>query len=111
MKKPNRIWTLLPLLMLLLPSCRSVQAADFTPVQMASAPNLKLMQHSGCQLSDQQSFKLQQGLSQIQSVFSRTLNHDDAGNPLTVQLFCDETDYRAYGSSTGSDTSSAATRS
>ncbi|PKL76414.1 MAG: hypothetical protein CVV27_10365 [Candidatus Melainabacteria bacterium HGW-Melainabacteria-1] len=107
MKIFRSIVKVLPVLLLLLPSCRGVQAADHTPVQLASASALRLYQHSGCQLSPDQSGKLQQGLSQIQSVYAQALGHaPDPGHPLTVQLFCSEASYRAYGKSTGSDASS-----
>lgn len=104
-------WKTLPALMLLLlPSCRSVQAADNTspPVQLASVDsNLNIHQHRGCKLSQDQAAKLQQALSQMQTVFTGTLQHQETSDqPFTVQLFCSEQDYRAYGQSTGSDASS-----
>jgi hypothetical protein len=109
-KRPTRLLNALPaLLLLILPSCRGVQAADNTPVQRAAVnSDLRITQHSGCQLSDDQSQKLQQGLSQIQSVYSDTLAPAKAAGkqPFTVQLFCSEPDYRAYGSATGADASS-----
>ena len=93
--------------MLLLPSCQSVQAADNSAVLLASSNSLRMYQHSGCQLNDTQSRKLQEGLSEIQGVYAHTLGYSESPTqPLTVQLFCTEQAFRAYGQSTGNDTSS-----
>ncbi len=109
--KKTSLWKTLPALMFLLPSCLSVQAADNNttpPVQLAAVDsNLHIHQHRGCQLSVDQSNKLQQGLSKIQNVYNQTLAQKKSANqPFTVQLFCSEQDYRAYSQSTGSDASS-----
>lgn len=112
MKKVFRLIQSLSMMMLILPACQSVMAADRNaslsapskPVALSQTSSMQLYQHSGCQLDTTQSGRLQTGLDEIQNVYATTFGYaEKQADPMKIQLFCSERDFHAYSLASGLD--------